>query len=244
MLKRGIIVLALVAIVAVPFVLRPKQASPEQADDTLVIITPHNEAIRHEFSVGFRAWYRAKTGRTVFLDWRNVGGTSDIARYLDGQYDASFQNLWTSKPGRAWSADIEAGYKNGRLPADAPAVVREARGEFLGSEAGCGIDLFFGGGPYDFGGQARAGRLVDSGIVSMHPDWFGDGVIPRTYGASSTGTRTTSGSGPSSAATASSSIGTPSSGSGSTVSRTPGPTSPTRGSWASSAFVTQRRAAR
>jgi iron(III) transport system substrate-binding protein len=182
MLKRGIIILALVGIVAVPFVLRPKQASPEQADDTLVIITPHNEAIRHEFSVGFRAWYKAKTGRTVFLDWRNVGGTSDIARYLDGQYDASFENLWTSKAGRAWSAEIEAGYKNGRLPADAPAAVRQARETFLNSEAGCDIDLFFGGGPYDFSSQAQAGRLVDPGIVSMHPDWFSEDVIPRTYG--------------------------------------------------------------
>jgi ABC-type Fe3+ transport system substrate-binding protein len=182
MLKRGIILLALVVIVAVPFILRPRQASPEQADDTLVIISPHNEAIRHEFSVGFRAWYKAKTGRSVFLDWRNVGGTSDIARYLDGQYDASFQNLWTSKLGKAWSAAVEAGYKNGRLPADAPTDVREAREAFLHSDAGCDIDLFFGGGPYDFSGQARAGRLVDSGIVSLHPDWFAEGVIPRTFG--------------------------------------------------------------
>jgi ABC-type Fe3+ transport system substrate-binding protein len=182
MLKRGIILLALVAIVAVPFILRPKQASPEQADDTLVLITPHNDAIRHEFSVGFRAWYKAKTGRTVYMDWRNVGGTSDITRYLDGQYDASFENLWTSKPGRAWSSEVEAGYKNGRLPADAPAVVKEAREAFLDSEASCDIDLFFGGGPTDFSGQAAAGRLVDSGIVAIHPDWFAEDVFPRTYG--------------------------------------------------------------
>ena len=101
MLKRGIILLLLVATVAVPFILRPRQASPEEADDTLVIISPHNDAIRHEFSVGFREWYKERTGRTVFLDWRNVGGTSDITRYLDGQFDASFQNLWTSGAGEA-----------------------------------------------------------------------------------------------------------------------------------------------
>lgn len=182
MLKRGIIILALVGIVAVPFLLRPRQASPEEADDTLVIITPHNEAIRHEFSVGFRAWYKARTGRSVFLDWRNVGGTSDIARYLDGQYDASFQNLWTSKAGRTWSAEIEAGYKNGRLPAGAPAAVRQAREAFLKSDAGCDIDVFFGGGPYDFSSQARAGRLVDSGIVALHPEWFTKDVIPQAFG--------------------------------------------------------------
>src|ERR1700690_1398870 len=182
MLKRGIIILALAATVAVPFLLRPRQASPEQAADTLVIISPHNDAIRHEFSVGFREWYRARTGRTVFLDWRNVGGTSDITRYLDGQYDASFQNLWTSVPGRSWSAGIQAAYKNPRLPADAPAPEREARAAFLGSEAGCGIDLFFGGGPYDFVGHALGGHLVDSGLVQMHPGWFAPDVIPMNYG--------------------------------------------------------------
>ena len=104
MLKRGMIVLALVATVALPFILRPRQASPERADDTVVIITPHNEAIRHEFELGFRDWYRARTGRTVFVDWRMIGGTSEIARYLEGEYVASFRNLWTGKLGRPWSA--------------------------------------------------------------------------------------------------------------------------------------------
>jgi ABC-type Fe3+ transport system substrate-binding protein len=182
MLKRGLIILALVATVAVPFILRPRQASPGQADDTLVLISPHNEAIRHEFSAGFRDWYEARTGRTVFLDWRNVGGTSDITRYLDGQYDASFRIRWMSKPGRSWSAEIQSGYKNGRLRADAPAVVREARDAFLKSDAGCGIDLFFGGGPYEFAQEAAAGRLVDAGLVASHPDWFAAGAFPQTFG--------------------------------------------------------------
>src|SRR5580698_4390276 len=106
MLKRGIIVLALVAVISVPFILRPRQASADEANDTLILISPNNELIRHEFSVGFRKWYHDKTGRTVFLDWRNVGGTSDITRYLDGQYDSSFRYLWTSKMGKPWSAEI------------------------------------------------------------------------------------------------------------------------------------------
>jgi iron(III) transport system substrate-binding protein len=182
MLKRGIIILALVATVAMPFILRPGQPSPQQADDTLVIISPHNEAIRHEFSVGFRSWYRARTGRAVFLDWRNVGGTSDIARYLDGEYTASFRNLWTAVPGRSWSAEVQSAFKNGRLTADAQPLEREARKAFLDSEAGCGIDLFFGGGPYDFAIQARAGRLVDSGIGAAHPEWFAEGVFPGRFG--------------------------------------------------------------
>src|ERR1700678_2868954 len=133
MLKRGIIILALVAIVAVPFILRPHQPSSEVADDTLVIISPHNEAIRNACTEGFRDWYRARTGRTVFLDWRNIGGTSDIARYLQGQYVASFRNLWTAAPGHGWSAEIQSGFQRGRLPADAPAAVKEARDAFLAS---------------------------------------------------------------------------------------------------------------
>ncbi len=182
MLKRGFIILALVATVALPFLLRPHREAPGEADDTLVIITPHNEAIRHEFSLGFREWYKARTGRSVVLDWRMIGGTSEIARYLEGEYVASFRNLWTAKMGRAWSAEIQSGFQNGRLPKDAPALVKEARAEFLASGASCGIDLFFGGGPFDFERQARAGRLVDSGIGRLHPDWFTPDSIPRTFG--------------------------------------------------------------
>jgi len=181
MLKRGIIILALVATIALPFILRPHRESPAQADDTLVLISPHNEAIRHEFTVGFQDWYQAKTGRTVFLDWRNVGGTSDITRYLTGEYVASFRNLW-KREGRGWSAEVQSAIQNGRLAADAPAVAKEARAAFLASGASCGIDVFFGGGPYDFDGEARAGNLVDSGIRKLHPDWFTPDNLPQTFG--------------------------------------------------------------
>lgn len=181
MLRQIIIVLALVATVALPFALRPKQTTAEKADVTLVLVTPHNEAIRHEYARGFREWYQARTGQTVAIDWRVLGGTSEIARFLEGEYVASFQHIWTQKLGKKWSTEIQAGFQNGRLPADAPAVVKEARAAFLSSEAACGIDLFFGGGTYDFDKQAKAGRIVDSGILQLHPEWFTDAVIPRTY---------------------------------------------------------------
>jgi ABC-type Fe3+ transport system substrate-binding protein len=182
MLKRGIIILALVAIVALPFILRPHQASSGEADDTLILVSPHNEAIRHEFTLGFRDWYKAKTGRTVFLDWRNVGGTSDIARYLEGEYVASFRSLWTGKLGRPWSMDVQSGFQNGQLRADAPEAATQAHAAFMASDAGCGIDLFFGGGPSDFEGQSLAGRLVDSGLNKLHPEWFTDEAFPMTFG--------------------------------------------------------------
>jgi hypothetical protein len=62
MLKRALILFVLLAIVALPFLLRPKQERREQADETLTLITPHNEAIRHEFSIGLQLWYKELTG--------------------------------------------------------------------------------------------------------------------------------------------------------------------------------------
>ncbi len=181
-MKRIVIIVALLAIVALPFALRPKRVSVREADETLVVITPHNEAIRYEFSRGFAAWYHRKTGRTIAIDWRIVGGTSEIARFLEGEYVAAFEQHWTRQLGRPWSAEVQAAFQNGRLPADASAVAKSARAAFLESAVGCGIDLFFGGGTYDFERQAQAGRLVDSGILQAHPEWFTPAVIPSRYG--------------------------------------------------------------
>ncbi|WP_414661520.1 ABC transporter substrate-binding protein [Horticoccus sp. 23ND18S-11] len=181
-MKRLFIISALVAIVALPFVLRPKRAAVGRADDTVAIVTPHNEAIRYEFTRGFAEWYKQRTGRTVSIDWRIIGGTSDIARFLEGEYVAAFEHHWTRTLGRPWSAEIQAGFHNGRLAADAPAIVKEARAAFLASDVGCSIDVFFGGGTYDFERQAQAGRLVDAGVMKAHPEWFTDAVIPKRFG--------------------------------------------------------------
>ncbi len=179
-MKRIAIILALVTTVALPFVLRPKQASVEKADATLVIITPHNESIRHEFGLGFKEWYRARTGRVVAIDWRVIGGTAEITRFLEGEYTAAFQNFWTGKLGKPWSSEVQAGFQSDPAPT-APALVREARAAFLSSATSCGIDLFFGGGPYDFIKQATAGRIVDSGLLQLHPEWFRPETIPQAF---------------------------------------------------------------
>ncbi len=181
-MKRLALLFALTAIVAVPFVLRPKRAAIAKADDTVVIITPHNEAIRHEYARGFGEWYRQNTGRTVAVDWRVVGGTSEIARFLEGEYTTAFENHWKDTLGRRWSAEVQGGFQNGRLPADASVEAKEARAAFLASEVGCGIDVFFGGGTYDLERQAQAGRLVDSGLRQLHPDWFTEKTIPQSFG--------------------------------------------------------------
>jgi len=180
-MKQAAIIVALLVVVILPFALRPKQVTVANADDTLVIITPHNEAIRHEFGRAFRTWYQARTGRTVGVDWRVIGGTSEIARFLESEYVASFQNHWTNRLDRSWSIEVQAAFANARLARDASPLAQEARAAFLASEVSCGIDLFFGGGSFDFIRQAEAGRLVESRILRTHPEWFTPEVIPQSY---------------------------------------------------------------
>jgi ABC-type Fe3+ transport system substrate-binding protein len=180
-MRRLILPLLLAATVALPFLLRPARVGPGRADDTVVIVTPNNEAIRHEFALGFQEWYRARTGRSVAVDWRVLGGTTEIARLLQGQYVAAFENYWTHERRQPWSAAVQAGFQDGSLRPDAPAAAREARAAFLASDVGCGIDVFFGGGNFDFERQAALGTLVDSGLTRLHPAWFSDRALPAAY---------------------------------------------------------------
>ena len=184
-MKRALISIALVAVVGLPFLFRPKQATRATADETLVIITPHNEALRYEYGRGFCDWYRARTGRTMAIDWRVIGGTSEITRFLESEYVSAFQNYWTHKLAREWSTVVQAAFHNPKLvPDQTPeddTVELAARRAFLGSKISCGIDIFFGGGSFDFIRQANAGRLVDSGILKLHPEWFHDAVIPQSF---------------------------------------------------------------
>jgi iron(III) transport system substrate-binding protein len=180
--KRLAILAALAAILALPFALRPRPAVAAAAQDTVVIVTPHNEAIRHEYERGFEAWYFARTGRSIAVDWRVLGGTSEIGRYLDGAYVGSFQTWWTQTLHRPWSLAVQNGFQNGKLPPDAPREVQAARQAFLASSAGCGIDVYFGGDGPDIEDHAEAGHLWDSGLLRRRPQWFTDRVIPQRWG--------------------------------------------------------------
>jgi iron(III) transport system substrate-binding protein len=156
--------------------------SAEPGDDTLVIVTPHIEATRYEFARAFRAAYLAKTGRTVFVDWRTVGGTSEIARYVSAQYLGSFRDYWTNTLHRDWTPDC-ASFDDPKAASPGAIAARKA---FLASNAGCGIDLFFGGGSFDYMQMATAGRLVDSGVIEAHPELFATGTNPLPSGTADT----------------------------------------------------------
>ena len=57
-------------------------------DCVLSIITPHPENTRTEFEAQFIEWHQKKYGRKIFLDWRNVGGASDIIRFIRSEFAA------------------------------------------------------------------------------------------------------------------------------------------------------------
>ena len=92
MKTRASIIFGLLAlIVALPLVMRRESAttSPRKADDRLVILSPHNESIRKEFGEAFAAHWKKSTGRSIYIDWRTPGGTSEIRMVLDAGFKAA-----------------------------------------------------------------------------------------------------------------------------------------------------------
>ncbi len=189
------ITLALLLTIAAPWVLKPKEsAAPSRYDRRIVIITPHNEKIRHEFGVAFARHWKQKTGETLYVDWRVPGGTAEISMFLRSEFTAAFQRYWTQVLQKEWTPLVASAYGNGKVtvPKEAGAKLtpeQEARKAFLDSNVGIKIDLFFGGGSFDFEQQAKAGVLVraDSrGKIGLGPlmarraDWFTDDIIPQS----------------------------------------------------------------
>lgn len=209
MLSRLTIVLALLAAVLVaPFVLRPKEEKVSEKAERLVIITPHIESIQAEFARAFRAHMRTVHGREVVIDWRQPGGTSEIARFLRSEYSTRFETLWRERTGLPFTLAIRDAFTNPKLDPDKtteegsvfdPTLLKNATPEaqaaaarrlFLESDIGAGIDLFFGGGAFDFERQAAAGLLVardasgqhgPAPLAEAHPDWFSDAVMPQAF---------------------------------------------------------------
>lgn len=177
MLRNLAIIAALVVVVALPFIFR-KPAEVEAwrpGDPELIVITPHNEAIRREFARAFSAWHQRRYGRPVKVDWRNLGGTTEIMRYLNGQYVAAFRAWWREQD-RDWPVGgggmiLDRKFKPDAPPAFESEADREAwerrRDLYTAFRAvddapafSSGIDLFFGGGAYDHGKASAQGMLV------------------------------------------------------------------------------------
>ena len=180
--KEITVVLALLLTMVGPFLLKPAQSTaPARYDRRLVIISPHHDRIREEFGQAFAAHWKKSTGQTLFIDWRVPGGTSEIAMLIKSEATAAFQQHWQRDLKKTWSPAIAQACLNPKAAPD-----DEARIAYLASNVTTGMDVFFGGGAYDFEQQAKAGTLVAgdgektgiSGLAKKHPDWFGENGIP------------------------------------------------------------------
>ena len=56
------------------------------AEERVIIITPHIDAIRSEFARGFARWHQAHFGEPAQVEWRDVGGTSDALRFVQSEF--------------------------------------------------------------------------------------------------------------------------------------------------------------
>ncbi len=184
MIARFVIPAALILILGLPFLFQQPHEVIGRTEHTVVIITPHPESIRREFARGFREWYQQQTGHTVNVDWRVIGGTSEIGRFLQSEYTNAFRNYWEGEPNRRWNTAVQAAFNNPNIiPGENPADDTEAmaaRRAFLQSNVSSGIDIFFGGGSYDFTLQSAYGHLVDSGIMDAMPERFVEEWDPAT----------------------------------------------------------------
>ena len=192
--KELCIALALFVVLVGPFLLRPADSvAPSRYDRRLVIISPHHEKIRQEFGHAFSRHWKDTRGETLYVDWRVPGGTSEIAMFLKSEFVGAFQHHWQAELGKAWSTEIAGSVLNPKIKTAAePGTVltsaQEARKAFLDSQVSIGVDLFFGGGAFDFQQQADAGVLVSGGerepkaglaaLGERHADWFTEEVIP------------------------------------------------------------------
>ena len=168
------ILLVLAGIVALPFWFRQEAGVREwrEGDPVLVIITPMNEAIRHEYALGFSRWHARRYGAPVKVDWRNIGGTTEISRYLTSEFVSSFRAWWTSQ-GRPWRGDggsiiLNKSFDPAKRPdgieeadwAERVAMFRAFRETDDPQAFSSQIDMYFGGGAYDGDNATRQGLLV------------------------------------------------------------------------------------
>jgi len=174
MVRNSSILLVLALIVALPFWFRQEAGVREwrEGDPVLVIITPMNEAIRHEYALGFSRWHARRFGAPVKVDWRNIGGTTEISRYLTSEFVSSFRAWWTSQ-GRPWRGDggsiiLNKSFDPAKRPdgveeadwAEQVAMFRAFRETDDPQAFSSQIDMYFGGGAYDGDNATRQGLLV------------------------------------------------------------------------------------
>ena len=186
MLKNASLLFAAALVCALPFLLRPARDAGDwrEGDPVLVVVSPHIASIREEFAKGFSKWHAKRFGRPVRIDWRNIGGTTEIMRYLQGEYAAAFR-AWARREGVA-AADAALAPRRPGDPAEA-AAWDAFRAHDDPADFGCRIDVFFGGGTYDHGAAEAQGFTVapwpDGGTpAGLFEDADGVVMVPEALG--------------------------------------------------------------
>jgi len=57
-----------------------------RAQNHVVVISPHNEAIRIEFARAYADWYRAQFNEKSEVEWRDAGGSTDALRFVLSEF--------------------------------------------------------------------------------------------------------------------------------------------------------------
>ncbi len=140
---RYAIALCLVVILGLPMLMtrcsgeRSGAAIPGGGDiPSLIVISPHVPQIREEFGRAFSDWHLRRYGSAVRVDYRTVGGTSEIIRALQARFNAALA---------AGRYELGAG------------------GEVVMQPGAIDFDLMFGGGTYDHGRVKSGVTLVVAG---------------------------------------------------------------------------------
>jgi ABC-type Fe3+ transport system substrate-binding protein len=184
MVKKFILASLCALLIGLPLLVRDRHRTINAAaDDTVIILTGHNENLRYELANGFQEWYRRRTGRTVFVDWRCIGGISEVLRYLQTVYAAAFRRHWENDLHRPWTEEVWRAYiRRTTDPSKwATPLDREVCAAFYNSNVTSDVDLLFGGGASEFRLQAQLGIVVECGFLREHPELFREDVIPQFF---------------------------------------------------------------
>ncbi|MDR0994149.1 MAG: ABC transporter substrate-binding protein [Verrucomicrobiota bacterium] len=183
MMRNIVILMLLATVVALPFLFRRQTGVREwrEGDPVLVVITPMNEAIRYEYALAFSAWHVEHFGAPVKVDWRNIGGSSEISRYLTSEFVSSFRAWWTGQ-GRRWRPDgasiiLSRSFHPDRRPDNVSEEDWQEQCDLYlafrntddPTEFSSQIDMYFGGGAYDGDNATRQGLLVPAWAPSEVP---------------------------------------------------------------------------
>ncbi len=106
-MRRYIFVILFFFVLTTPFVLKRLYGTAVQTGQSsdslqLIIVTPHVEGIRREFAEAFSEWHRRRYGKPVFLDYRLIGGTSEIVKYFEASRTNVFEKQGTYKIDLVW----------------------------------------------------------------------------------------------------------------------------------------------